>query len=76
MISVLEYFTVSQKVVVEREGGVGFCGLLALIFITLKLTGYIDWSWWWVLAPIWIPLAIIVAILAVVLIFAAIEEKR
>jgi hypothetical protein len=37
---------------------IGFPGLLALIFITLKLTDYIDWSWWWVLAPIWVPLAL------------------
>lgn len=34
-------------------GGVGFTGLLAIVFITLKLTNTIDWSWWWVLAPIW-----------------------
>lgn len=37
---------------------IGFPGLLALIFITLKLTDFIDWSWWWVLAPIWLPLAL------------------
>lgn len=39
---------------------IGFPGLLALIFITLKLTDYIDWSWWWVLAPIWLPLALFI----------------
>lgn len=37
---------------------IGFTGLLALIFITLKLTGYIAWSWLWVLAPLWIGFAI------------------
>ena len=36
-------------------GGVGFLGLLTLIFITLKLLGVITWGWAWVLAPIWIP---------------------
>jgi len=41
---------------------VGFSGLLTLIFITLKLTDYIDWSWWWVLAPIWLPLVLVVVI--------------
>lgn len=41
-----------------KQGGIGFCGVLATVFITLKLTGYIDWSWWWVLAPIWIPVVI------------------
>jgi ATP/ADP translocase len=38
-----------------------FFGILTLIFITLKLTGHIAWSWWWVLAPLWGP--IVVAIL-------------
>ncbi len=33
---------------------IGIPGALALIFITLKLTGHIHWSWWWVLSPIWI----------------------
>jgi hypothetical protein len=42
-----------------------FLGILALIFITLKLTGNIVWSWWWVLAPIWAPFAIIFGALGV-----------
>ncbi len=42
----------------ETSGGIGFCGLLAIVFITLKLTRVISWSWLWVLAPIWIPMAI------------------
>lgn len=43
---------------------IGFPGLLTLIFITLKLTDYIDWSWVWVLSPMWISisLAVIIAI--------------
>lgn len=48
-----------------QSGGIGFLGLLTIVFITLKLTGYIDWSWWWVLAPLWGGLALGVAILAV-----------
>jgi hypothetical protein len=35
-------------------GGVGFCGLLTILFIGLKLTGHITWSWGWVLSPVWI----------------------
>ena len=46
---------------------IGFPGLLALIFITLKLTDYIDWSWWWVLAPIWLPLAIVMVVASFIL---------
>lgn len=49
------------------SGGIGFAGLLTIVFIVLKLTNYIDWSWWWVLSPLWIPLAIVVAIFAVIL---------
>ena len=39
--------------------GVGFPGLLTVAFIVLKLTKVITWSWWWVLAPMWVPLSII-----------------
>ena len=46
-----------------------FFSILALIFITLKLTGYIAWSWWLVLSPIWIPLCIVLAIVIIALPF-------
>lgn len=45
----------------EASGGLSFASVLTLIFITLKLTGYIAWSWWWVLAPLWIPIAVLLA---------------
>lgn len=45
--------------------GIGIFTVLFLIFLTLKLTGNIDWSWWWVTAPIWGPLAAILAVLVV-----------
>lgn len=50
-----------------NSGGIGFLGLLTIVFITLKLTGYIAWSWWWVLAPMWIPTALAILILLAVL---------
>lgn len=51
---------------VRIDSGIGsFNSVLFLIFMTLKLCGVIDWSWWWVFAPFWIPLAILAAILAV-----------
>ena len=50
----------------KTSGGVGFFGALALLFIALKLTGYITWSWWWVLAPMWIPIALILLFVAFV----------
>ena len=47
-------------------GGVTFTGLLLLLFIGLKLTGAIGWSWWWVFSPVWIPLVILILIFLVV----------
>ena len=47
------------------SSGIGFSGLLAILFIALKLTGYITWSWLWVLAPIWIPFIIMVFIFSI-----------
>lgn len=37
----------------NSSGGIGVLGLLGIVFITLKLTGYISWSWWWVTLPFW-----------------------
>jgi uncharacterized protein (DUF983 family) len=50
------------------SGGIGFAGLLTILFIGLKLTGYITWSWWWVLAPTWIPVSIALVIIIVFII--------
>lgn len=44
------------------SGGIGFGSLLLLTFIILKLVGVIDWSWWWVLSPIWISAALLLTI--------------
>jgi fatty acid desaturase len=49
----------------KSSSGIGFTGLLTIVFITLKLIGTINWSWWWVLSPIWIPASLVIAILAV-----------
>lgn len=53
------------------RGGVGFFGLLALLFIALKLTGHIDWGWEWVLLPLYGPFAVGLAIAAVLIVVAA-----
>ena len=50
----------------SSSSGIGFCGLLAVAFIVLKLCGVINWSWWWVLAPVWGPLALLLLILVFV----------
>ena len=50
-----------------RAGGIGFCGLLTVLFIGLKLSGFIAWGWAWVLSPLWLPWAFVLAIVAIVL---------
>ena len=50
--------------------GIGFTGLLTLLFIGLKLTGYIDWSWWWVLSPVIASVSLVALIVAGVYLMA------
>ena len=51
------------------SGGIGFCGLLTIVFVALKLgignTTVMGWSWWWVLSPLWIPFALMLGIAAI-----------
>jgi len=51
---------------VNNNNGIGFLGLLAILFIALKLTGVIAWSWFWVLSPIWIAVLGVIAIMIVI----------
>ena len=43
----------------SSSSGISLMGMLTILFITLKLTNYIDWSWWWILSPMWLPLFIL-----------------
>jgi hypothetical protein len=56
----------------STSGGIGFAGLLTIVFITLKLCNVIAWSWWWVLSPILISLGLVLGIIAIVGIIALI----
>ena len=47
-------------------GGISLGWILTIVFIILKLTGVISWSWWWVFAPLWIPVVFVLAIVAIV----------
>lgn len=47
----------------SASGGIGFFGLLQIVFIVLKLCKVIDWSWWWVMAPTWGSFLFVVALL-------------
>lgn len=63
----------------NSTSGIGFCGLLTIVFIVLKLMHYIDWSWWWVLSPLLIPIAIVLIIvffIVILRVFFALKVKR
>ena len=57
----------------NKNNGIGFCGILGLIFITLKLLGVVTWSWLWVLAPLWIPTALVLIVLLIMMIVAILK---
>ena len=58
----------------SSDSGIGFTGWLTLLFIGLKLTGYIDWPWIWVLSPIWIGL--LVGLVVLIVVFACLLIKE
>lgn len=49
---------IDENLIKMKELGIG--GLVFLIFMVLKLTGNIDWSWWWITAPLWIPITLVI----------------
>lgn len=60
----------------HTSGGISFIGLLTIVFITLKLTHVINWSWLWVLSPIWIGLFTSLAIMAIILLIMWIKGDK
>lgn len=66
-----------MKMDVEKAGtgGVGFLSLLFLLFLGLKLGGWIDWSWWWVFAPIWMPIILVLIIIGVAFLYLAVTNS-
>jgi len=60
----------------STHAGIGFPGLLTVAFIVLKLTRVIAWSWWWVLAPLWLGSAIGIVVVLILLGIAATVARR
>jgi len=54
------------------SGGIGFCGLLTIIFVVAKLTGHFPHSWWWAFSPLWMPVVAMIAVGAVAAVILAI----
>lgn len=59
----------------NTNNGIGIGGILFVVFLVLKLCGTIDWSWWWVTSPLWIPLAIVVVIFVLYGIYAIFTDN-
>ena len=53
----------------SSSGGIGVLGLLGIVFVVMKLMGYIAWSWWWVTAPFWAGIALVMAVMAIAWVF-------
>ncbi len=58
------------------SGGIGFTGLLTIVFIVLKLLNVIKWSWWWVLSPIWISFGIALVVIFIPIVAAIVGNKK
>lgn len=58
----------------RSSSGIGILAVLQIVFLVLKLTGLIDWSWWWVLSPFILNVVIIIIALLVILICMFIEH--
>ena len=59
----------------NTSSGIGVGMVLFIVFLVLKLTGTIDWSWWWVTSPLWIPIALAILISGIIITVAAIIER-
>lgn len=66
----------SSKSVSESAGGtgIGFCEVLGIVFVVLKLVGVIDWSWWLVLLPIYGPLVLVIVFILIMLLIAVLKN--
>ena len=56
--------------------GIGATSALTMIFIVLKLVGVINWSWWWVLSPLWIGIILALVIIGFGVVCAILSERK
>ena len=62
----------SKIITSSSSGGIGFVGALTILFIALKLLNKIDWTWWWVLSPIWISVSVVIGVIFLILVILGI----
>ena len=60
----------------SSSSGIGICGVLTIVFIVLKLVGVINWSWLWVLCPLWIDILLTIIVLVIITIIDDKTRKK
>lgn len=60
----------------SKKSGMGLLEILLIVFVILKLVGAIDWSWWWVLSPLLIPIGLLIVVLIVLGIISVIIKQN
>lgn len=60
----------------SSSSGIGICGVLTIVFVVLKLAGVINWSWLWVLCPLWIDILLTVIVLVIIAIIEKIARNK
>jgi hypothetical protein len=59
-----------------QSGGISLGTLLTVLFVALKLTHVIAWSWWWVFAPVWVSLALVVIFIGIAVVVVAACDRH
>jgi len=58
----------------SKSGGISLLTFLFLMFLFLKLTGHITWSWWWVTSPLWLPWGIVISLVTIIMLTGLIAK--
>jgi hypothetical protein len=59
----------------NEKGGISFVNLLGIVFLVLKLVGVISWNWVWVLAPFWVPIAVIIVLSIILFVLRVVSDE-
>lgn len=70
------YKSYNKKTTNTANSGMKFCDVLLIVFVVLKLCKVINWSWWWVLSPFWIPLSLAILYLIIIGIIYLIRKAK
>lgn len=74
IINKLDDLSSTISTTTSTNNGIDFCGILGIVFIVLKLVHVINWSWWWVLSPLWIPTAFAIAVFVIIFVIVLIAK--